>query len=138
MHGRSAILLVALAALVLPQATLAGHAAKRSHAPTSQFVYRIDRVTASIQHRNLVIAVDGAVQTGGWQHARLREKPSRPEAPVLGFDFIADPPRPKQAVIQALLPVHVTLKRGLPHYGTVAVEVISRSNEITTQITRWN
>lgn len=101
-------------------------------------VYRIDRVTASIAKKHLVITVDGAVETGGWQRARLVAKPSAPEAPVLSFNFVADPPKPKQVVIQALLPVHVTLTRGLPRYGTVAVEVVARTNEITTQITRWN
>jgi len=133
--------LAVLAAAIVPQAEAAkkpAHALHRPRPPKEFLVYRIDRVTASIAKRHLVISVDGAVQSGGWQHARLREKPSAPEAPVLAFDFVADPPKPKKVVIQALLPVHVTLTRGLPHYGTVAVEVKASTNEITTQITHWN
>jgi hypothetical protein len=141
MRLAATLFLAVLAAAIVPQAAAAGkpaHAYHRPHPPKEYLVYRIDRVTASIAKRHLVISVDGAVQSGGWAHARLREKPSAPEAPVLAFDFVADPPKPKKVVIQALLPVHVTLTRGLPHYGTVAVEVKSSTNEITTEITRWN
>lgn len=88
-----------------------------------------------IVRRKLVVTVNGAVQSGGWRDARLVAKPSAREAPVLAFAFVADPPGPKQVVIQELLPVHVTLTRALPRYGTVAVEIIAKSNEITTQIT---
>ena len=141
MRLATALLSVVLAAAIVPQAALAknpAHASHRPRPPQEVLIYRIDRVTASIAKRHLVISVDGAVQSGGWEHPRLHEKPSPPEAPVLAFDFIANPPKPKKVVIQALLPVHVTLTRGLPHYGTVAVEVKAKSNEITTQITHWN
>ena len=140
MRFGAALLTIALLAVLSPEFAAAKPKAKPHHPPRvhESLVYRIDRVTASIAQRHLVITVDGAVETGGWQHARLRAEPSAPEAPVLSFDFIADPPKPRKVVIQALLPVHVTLTRGLPHYGTVAVEVKARTNEITTQITRWN
>ncbi len=141
MRLAAALLTVVLAGAIAPQSALARKPAYAAHtvrAPQFALVYRIDRVRASIANRHLTIAVDGAVQTGGWLRARLREKPSVREAPVLGFDFVADPPKPKHVVIQALMPVHVTLTRGLPRYGTVAIEVKSRTNEITTEITGWH
>ena len=99
-----------------------------------QLVYRVDTVTAEIVKRKLVIDTSGAVQSGGWLHPRLRAKHSPREAPVLVLEFVADPPKPKKVVIEALLPVKTRLVTGLPHYGTVAVEIVSHSNEITTQI----
>ena len=141
--GAALLTIVAVAALPLQLAVAKSKPAVQAshHHPVRvhvNLVYRIDRVTASIAKKHLVITVDGAVETGGWQHPRLVAKPSAPEAPVLSFNFVADPPKPKHVVIDALLPVHVTLTRGLPRYGTVAVEIIARTNEITTQITRWN
>ncbi len=113
-------------------ALIATNGMARPAAP--QLVYRVDTVTAVIENRKLVVDANGAVQSGGWLHPRLRAKHSPREAPVLVLEFVADPPRPKQVVIEALLPVKVHLATGLPHYGTVAVEIVSRSNEITTQI----
>jgi hypothetical protein len=97
-------------------------------------IYRVDKVSAFIEGTKLVIDANGAVDTGGWTHMRLRAKPSVPEAHVLELDFVADPPSPKKIVIQELLPVRAELRTNLPHYGTVAVSVISQTNAITAQI----
>jgi hypothetical protein len=124
---RGAFLFVALMlAVALSTQTLAR--------PRAQLVYRIDSVSAAIVDGKLVVDVSGAVNSGGWKRARLRVKPSAPEAHVLEMDFIADPPSPKHVVIQELLPVQVQLKLGLPKYGTVAVSATSQTNSITAEI----
>jgi hypothetical protein len=146
MRGRAALWAAIVFAATLPVAAIAAHVAPAKHhvlhhtvhppAPRArpQLVLKVDKVTAMTVQRKLVITVDGAVPTGGWQHPRLVAKPSRPEAPVLVFRLVADPPPQNRVVIKELLPVRVTLTRGLPHYGTVAVEIMARTNEITTQI----
>lgn len=120
----------ALSALFVPALLASGPV----HAAVPPLVYRVDTVSATITDRHLVVTASGAVTTGGWQHPRLRALHARREAPVLVFDFVADPPRPKKVVIQALLPVRATLKTELPHHGVVAVEIVTHSNEITTQV----
>lgn len=107
---------------------------RASGASRSRLVYRIDRVSAVVVDKKLVVEVSGAVRSGGWHHPRLRAKASPPEASVLEMEFYADPPPPKRVVIQELLPIATELKTGLPKYGTVAVSVSSETNEITTQI----
>ena len=108
--------------------------ARSTAAPRARLVYRIDRVSAVVQDKELVVSVNGAVRTGGWRHPRLRAKASAPEANVLEMEFYADPPPPRHVVVQALLPISTEIKTGLPKYGTVAVSVSSETNEITTQI----
>ena len=103
-------------------------------APRARLIYRIDRVSAAVQNNKLVVDVSGAVNSGGWRHPRLRAKASAPEAQVLEMEFYADPPPPKRAVVQELIPISTELRTGLPKYGTVAVSVSSETNEITTQI----
>jgi hypothetical protein len=129
---RGAALLAVLLSLV------ATNGMARPAAP--QLVYRVDTVTAEIVKNKLVVDASGAAQTGGWLHARLRPKPAKKhsvkEAPVLILEFVADPPKPKQVVIEELIPMKTRLTTGLPHYGTVAVEIVSKTNEITTQIIR--
>jgi hypothetical protein len=100
----------------------------------TQLVYRVDSVSAAVVDGKLVVDVNGAVNSGGWHKARLRVKPSAPEAHVLQMDFIAEPPSPKRVVIQELLPVHFEAKLPLPKYGTVAVSAASQTNEITSEI----
>ena len=144
MRGRAALWAAIVFAATLPVAAMAAHAGPAAHAasphathphpPRAQLVLKVDKVTAMIVKGKLVVTVDGAVASGGWQHPRLVAKPSRREAPVLVFSLVADPPPQNRVVLQELLPVKITLTRGLPHYGTVAVEIIARTNEITTQI----
>jgi hypothetical protein len=126
MRGGGRVLAIALFALPF-DADTAG--AVRAH-----LIYRVDRVSAIVDNGKLIVDASGAVASGGWSHARLRVKPSAPEAPVLEMEFIANPPSPKKVVIQTTLPVKAQLKAGLPHYGTVAVSVVAETNEITAQI----
>jgi hypothetical protein len=128
MHRGALATSVALCALV------SGSGA--SAAAHSHLIYRVDKVSAIIEGTKLVIEANGAVASGGWTHTRLRAKPAAPEAHVLQLDFIADPPPPKKIVIQSLLPAKAELRRNLPHYGTIAVSVVSQTNEITAQIQR--
>jgi hypothetical protein len=100
----------------------------------SRLIYRVDRVSASIEGTTMTIDASGAVSSGGWSHPRLRAKPSAPEAHILQLELLADPPPPKRNVIAALLPVRAQLRRALPSYGTFAVSVVSQTNEITAQI----
>jgi hypothetical protein len=102
-----------------------------SHA---RLVYRIDRVSAAVENKKLVVNVSGAVRSGGWRHPRLRAKASPPEAHILEMEFYADPPPSKKVVINELLPISTELRTGLPKYGAIAVSVSSETNEITTQI----
>jgi len=99
-------------------------------------IFRIDKVSATIDGSTLTIDASGAVQSGGWSRPRLRAKPSAPETPVLRVEFVADPPPPKRVVINALLPIKAEFQGPLPKYGTVAITVGSQTNEITTQIRR--
>ena len=116
----------ALAALLL--------CAQLAHASHAKLIYRVDKVSAVISGGKLIVDASGAVPSGGWTHPRLRLKASLPEAPVLHLDLLADPPPPKRVVIDVLLPVKAEIRTHLPRYGTVAVGVISQTNEVTTQI----
>jgi hypothetical protein len=122
------------AALIALVATMFAFGAQ-AKPPAPQLVFRIDRVTATIVHRKLVIEVSGAVPSGGWAHPRLRAKPTLPEAHFMVMEFVANPPPPKHVVIQALLPVKAKMQVGLPRYAVTAVKVIARTNAVMTEIT---
>ena len=111
-------------------------AASPAPAPRYRMIYRVDRVSAAIEDRKLVVHAEGAVNSGGWARTRLLIKPSPPEASVLHMDLVADPPSPKHVFIQELLPASADLKTVLPKYGTVAVSVASQTNELTAEIRR--
>lgn len=105
-------------------------------ARSARLIYRVDKVSAYVEGKTLTIEASGAAATGGWSHPRLRAKPSAPEAHILELEFFADPPPPKKNVIAALVPAKAKLRRPLPNYGTIAVSVVSQTNEITAQIRR--
>ena len=128
MRRGAAALTIAVALLVVP--------AQLAQAAHPRLVYRVDRVTAHMAGHKLIVEASGAVATGGWQKPRLRVvKPSAPETPVVVLEFIANPPGPKQIVIQALLPVsaHLTIDR-LRYHASV-VSITTQTNGIATQIT---
>jgi hypothetical protein len=110
--------------------------ASTSAAAHPRLVYRVDKVSAAVDGAKLVIDASGAVASGGWTHPRLRCKASPSEAHILELELVADPPSPKKMVIETLLPVRVELRTSLPHCGTVAVSVISQTNQIAAQIRR--
>ncbi|HEX4295764.1 MAG TPA: hypothetical protein VHZ29_16640 [Rhizomicrobium sp.] len=100
-------------------------------------IFRIDNATAVVVKRHLVISANGAVKSGGWDHPRLWvREPSAPEAATLEIEFVARPPAPREAVVQALLPVAVRKLARLPNYGTIRVKIIAETNSLIVPITR--
>jgi len=116
---RPALALIALSLLAAP----AQAAEKR--------VWRVDSVIATRTGDNVVVQVKGAVQSGGWSHARL--KTARGDGRTLVVEFLAQPPSPTANVITALLPVtaKITLRGGR---GALAVKALAEANEVTAQI----
>ncbi|HWA30725.1 MAG TPA: hypothetical protein VG867_06495 [Rhizomicrobium sp.] len=112
--------------------TTAGSAAAASLKP----VYKVDSVGASIHGRKLTIIVAGAVSSGGWTKAKLLLKGRKPESKTLDYEFVATPPSPDEAVIQALVPVGITFVTRLPPYGVTEIRVNAESNSATAKITR--
>ena len=76
------------------------------------------------------IQVKGAVQSGGWKHARLQL--TRGDGNMLVVEFLAQPPA-SGAVIAGLLPVSAAITARLPR-GVVAVRAQAEANEVTAQI----
>jgi hypothetical protein len=114
---------LALAALMLSCLAASAAAEKR--------VWRVDSVIATEAGDTVRIEVKGAVQGGGWHHARL--KAGRGDAHGLVLEFLAQPPSPGATVISGLLPVtaSTTLRAGR---GIVTVRVMGEANDVTAQI----
>jgi hypothetical protein len=108
-----------------------GAAAAASQKP----IYKVDSVAASIHGNKLTIIAAGAVATGGWNKARLRLKPHKPEAETLEYEFVATPPSPAAMVVQVLIPVTATFVTKLPPYGVTQIKVDADSNSTTVEIT---
>ena len=120
-------------AVLLSGVLAAGSAA----AASVKEIYKVDSVAASISNGKLVVIAAGAVSTGGWGKPRLRVKPGhKPEADTLEFEFVAPPPAPGTAVIQALIPVSATLTTKLPPYGVTHVKVDAETNSAAAEIAR--
>jgi hypothetical protein len=100
----------------------------------SKLIYRIDSATAYVEHGKLVVTASGAVKSGGWTRPVLRLHAPL-EADTLVLDFSATPPRSKRVVVQAILPITVTLKAAPPHDGTVQVKLVSETNSVIVPIT---
>ena len=119
-HARLAIFAVASALCAVP----AEAAEKR--------VYKVDSVIATVKGQKLIIQAKGAVQTGGWKGARLHVIHSA-EPKSMTVEFLATPPPPGMAVIEALVPVEATLElRARPHIANV--HAVADANEVTSQI----
>ncbi|MDE1939110.1 MAG: hypothetical protein KGI68_08825 [Alphaproteobacteria bacterium] len=102
----------------------------------TKLVYRVDRATATIEHHRLIITARGAVSTGGWASPVLRVRDSSvPETKTLEVYFMARPPQPGAAVIQAIVPVRAHVSVHLPRYGIVDVKIVSQTNSVTVPIT---
>jgi hypothetical protein len=124
---RQLIFAAALSALAAATATAACAAPK--------LIYKVDKVTATTVHNRLVVTATGAVNSGGWTSPRLHLKEFHiPESDTEVIEFLATPPGGSEVVIQALLPVSVTEKFPLPHYGTVQVKVVAESNSVTAPV----
>ena len=108
-----------------------------SFAVSARPIFRVDEARAVIVNRHLVISANGAVKSGGWGTPRLWVRPpTAPEADTLEVEFVARPPRPRAAVVQALLPVAAFKRARLPNYGTVRVKIIAETNTVTVPIRR--
>jgi len=119
---RSAFALLLLTALAAPLPVAA--------APEKR-IWRVDSVVATRDRGSVRVEVKGAVQSGGWSHARLRLSRGEPHALVV--EFLAQPPSPGAVVIDALLPVTAKLTIRDTH-GAVAVKALGQANEVTAQI----
>jgi hypothetical protein len=116
----------ALAALLLVASASAALAAEKH-------VYRLDSVVATAVPGGIRIEARGAVQGGGWSHARL--KLTHSDAKTLVVEFLAQPPAAGTVVITGLLPVsaQATVKAG---HGVTSVRAVADANEVTAQVLR--
>jgi hypothetical protein len=121
--------IVAAIAVALAAATATGAA------PTPKLIYKVDAVSVTIDHNQLVVTAKGAVNSGGWTLPHLRRKEFHiPESDTEEFEFLATPPLASETVIQALLPVSASARFPLAHYGAVQVKVVAETNSITAPI----
>ena len=111
-------------------------AATASAAPAGQrLIYKIDKVTAAIVGKHLVVSASGAVATGGWTNPRLHLiLPHKAETPSETIQFLATPPLEDAVVIQALLPIQTTATFPLPHYAVTQVTVVGETNSVTAPV----
>ncbi len=123
------IILAALAALLLFPAPVDAAA---THA---QRIYKVDRVSVSVQGRKMTVSAQGAVRSGGWENPHLHVKAHAPESKTLVIEFLAVPPAKDEAVIQALLPVSATITTSLAPYGTTEIKVEAETNSQTVPYT---
>jgi hypothetical protein len=97
-------------------------------------VDRIDSLIATEAAGRVTIQAKGAVGSGGWHGAMLKQVKSGPGDPhTLVVQFVATPPPSNRAVIVGLLPIGAKTTL-LMRRGIVSVRAVSGSNEITTQI----
>ncbi len=94
-------------------------------------VWRVDSVVATQAGGTVVVQVKGAVQSGGWSHARL--KAGHGDARTLVVEFVAQAPPPAATVISGLLPVTASITLTGTH-GALAVKALGEANEVTAQI----
>ena len=126
---RARLFLTVLAAAVL--------AAASANADPAKLVYRVDSASAVIVKRHLVISVNGAVKSGGWDRPRLLVlEPSASEARTLRVEFVARPPAPNEVVVQQLLPIAARKIAKLPGYATTKVQIIGETNSVLVEITQ--
>jgi len=104
-------------------------------AAAPKLIQRVDTVSVSIDHNQLVVTANGAVNSGGWTSPHLQHKPSpTAESNTDEFEFVATPPPSDAAVVQALIPVAVSGRFALPHYGAVQVKILAESNSVTAPL----
>ena len=93
-------------------------------------VWRVDSVIATQAGGNVVVQVKGAVQSGGWSHARLKQ--AHADGHTLVVEFVAQPPAAGANVIEALLPV--TARLTIKARDMLTVKALGQANEVTAQI----
>ncbi len=96
------------------------------HKTAPEPIYKVDTVSATTDEGKLVVTAHGAVSSGGWSNPHLRQKSSK-DAHVMAFEFVAVPPPPDAAVIQALVPV--AAKATVPAARISEIRVDAESND---------
>jgi len=103
-----------------------------------RLVYRADQASAVVDRNHLVISVQGAVNSGGWDRPDLWIRSnSFPEERTLEIRFVARPPASNEVVVQTLLPIAVRKTLPLPRYGTAEVEIVTETNTLVVPIMRY-
>ncbi len=112
---------------------MASPAFAAAHKPVQAVVYKVDSVTTSTESGKLVITAHGAVKTGGWTSPALRARSSK-DARVMAFEFVAVPPPPDAAVIEALVPIEAKTIAPAPAARISAVRVTAETNDATADL----
>lgn len=107
------------------------------HKTTPEPIYKVDTVSATTDEGKLVVTAHGAVSSGGWSNPHLRQKSSK-DAHVVAFEFVAVPPPPDAAVIQALVPVEAKAIATVPAARVSEIRVEAESNDAVTKIPEEN
>jgi hypothetical protein len=108
-------------------------AAAAPHKATPEPVYKVDSVITTNEEGKLVVTARGAVNSGGWTNPRLRPKASK-DAHVMAFEFVAVPPPPDAAVIEALVPIEARTIAPRPAARISEIRVDAASNDADVQI----
>lgn len=108
-----------------------GPAFAAPHQPAPKVVYKVDSVTTKTESGKLVITARGATRSGGWTNPALRAKSSK-DARVMAFEFVAVPPPPDAAVIQALVPLEARAIAPAPGARITEVRITTETNDVTT------
>jgi hypothetical protein len=103
------------------------------HKAQSEPVYKVDSVTATADNGKLVLTAHGAVSSGGWTNPHLRPKQSK-DRHVMAFEFVAVPPPPDAAVIEALVPIEARTVAPRPAARVSEIRVDTQTNDATATI----
>jgi hypothetical protein len=94
-------------------------------------VLRIDSLTASQKGGMIEVHAKGAVATGGWSKPRLHTLHA--DGKVVTMEFLATPPPTDMTVIDAMVPVTVTMQvKG----RAGSVHLLADQNEVTSEVLR--
>lgn len=103
------------------------------HKPPPEPIYKVDSVVTTNDEGKLVVTAHGAVNSGGWTNPHLRPKASK-DAHVMAFEFVAVPPPPDAAVIQALVPVEAKTIAPRPGARISEIRVDAENNDADAEI----
>lgn len=103
------------------------------HKPPPEPIYKVDSVVTTNDQGKIVVTAHGAVKSGGWTNPHLRPKVSK-DAHVMAFEFVAVPPPPDAAVIEALVPVEAKTIAPRPAARISEIRIDAESNDADAQI----
>jgi hypothetical protein len=98
------------------------------HKAPPEPIYKVDSVVATSDAGKLVVTAHGAVKSGGWTNPHLRPKLSK-DAHVMAFEFVAVPPPPDAAVIEALVPIEAKTIAPRPAARISEIRIDAESND---------